>query len=90
MNDLLGNIKGGSGHVSTRNNVDIEMGPEQTDQSQLQEFLKTIDTIKVDLENLKAAQRDIVAMHERTKAMTRPSELQDARAELQVGTHAPP
>ncbi len=93
MNDLLGDIKptiaagGYARGPGNSNGGDVEMGSSggaAGDQDALQSYFREVESIKKEMDGIKAAQRDLMTMHENTKAMIKTREVQQARQAMEV------
>lgn len=90
MNDLLFTVKGqepnGNGFRGPAA-YDIEAGytASQLDKSKdMGEFFAKVEELKQDMAEIKARQREIIHMHERSKSIVRQKEMQQHRDEMQV------
>lgn len=92
MNDLLFTVKGHEGHNGIRGSsgppvYDIEAGytTSMSEKSkEMEQFFGKVEELKQDMAEMKAKQREIQHMHERSKTIVRPKEMQQHRDEMQV------
>ena len=92
MNNLLSTVKGAEGvpgraSAGAALTFDIEAGytaaqSERT--AEMNTFFARVDELKADLQAIRAKQREVQAMHERSKSIVRPREMQTARDEMQA------
>lgn len=90
MNDLLFTVKGQEGYsngVRGPAAYDIEAGytAAQNEKSKdMGEFFAKVEQLKQDMAEMKAKQREVQHMHERSKTIVRQKEMQQHRDEMQV------
>lgn len=90
MNDLLFTVKGQEGYSNGARGpaaYDIEAGytTAQSEKSKdMGDFFAKVEELKQDMAEIKAKQREIQHMHERSKTIVRQKEMQQHRDEMQV------
>lgn len=94
MNNILSTVKGADGAPGRASmaagaglSFDIEAGytaaqSERT--AEMNTFFARVDELKADLQAIRSKQREVQAMHERSKSIVRPREMQAARDEMQA------
>lgn len=94
MNDLLGNDGGrwGGGQGGAQNPAysgrgDVEEGfevPPTEQELVMRQFFTSVEDIKGDMAEIRALQRDVMAMHERSKTIVKSKEMEKHRKDMQV------
>jgi hypothetical protein len=91
MNDLLFTVKTQEGQNGIRGSpgvaYDIEAGytTAQSEKSkEMEQFFGKVEELKQDMSEIRAKQREIQHMHERSRTIVRQKEMQQHRDEMQV------
>jgi hypothetical protein len=89
MNDLLHSVKGGESQngrpVSSLYDVEAGYTANQEEKSKdMDQFFAKVDELKQDMVEIKAKQRELLQMHERSKSIVRPKEMQQHQCDMQV------
>eukprot|EP00197_Chlamydomonas_leiostraca_P011442 CAMPEP_0202869470 /NCGR_PEP_ID=MMETSP1391-20130828/12469_1 /ASSEMBLY_ACC=CAM_ASM_000867 /TAXON_ID=1034604 /ORGANISM="Chlamydomonas leiostraca, Strain SAG 11-49" /LENGTH=310 /DNA_ID=CAMNT_0049549791 /DNA_START=174 /DNA_END=1103 /DNA_ORIENTATION=+ len=93
MNDLLGDAggDGGKGRGGRKNPAysgqgDVEEGfeaPPTEQEMAMQQFFRSVEDIKTDMAEIRGLQRDVMAMHEKSKTIVKSKEMEKHRKEMQ-------
>lgn len=91
MNDLLFTVKGQDGNAARARpdmaSYDVEAGytPQQSEKGKdMDAFFQKVEDVKRDMTEIKAKEREIQQMHERSKTIVRQKEMQQHREDMQV------
>eukprot|EP00775_Hariotina_reticulata_P007707 gene7707-7906_t len=89
MNDLLHAVKGGEAPngrpVSSLHDIEAGYTTNQAEKSKdMDQFFAKVDELKQDMIEIKAKQRELLQMHERSKSIVRPKEMQQHQGDMQA------
>eukprot|EP00877_Chromochloris_zofingiensis_P014435 jgi/Chrzof1/9245/UNPLg00212.t1 len=91
MNDLLFTVKGQDGNAARARpdmaSYDVEAGytPQQSEKGKdMDAFFQKVEDVKRDMTEIKAKEREIQQMHERSKTIVRQKEMQQHREDMQA------
>ncbi len=85
MNDLLGNVRGGSDDGVRAEDVEAGFAAPPTEaEMSMQAFFKYVEDIKTDVAEIRSLQKEINEMHERSKTIVKSKEMQKHREDMQV------